>query len=197
MPPHTIDSRRRELILEAAHQLLKHYGPHKTTVADIARAVGIGTGSVYLEFPSKDDLIAELAGRVHEQVIRTVRAAYQNKRGAPVVKLRAALEARIEAFLRLHQDGAHSCDLVHCGRTPQSPVWQLFEEREAALFSELIAEGAREGTFLARDPRRAAHALLSAYGRFSPPYLFSLAPVELRIQLDAMHDLVLFGLVRR
>jgi len=45
---------RRRVILDTAARLLRHYGPAKTTMADIARAADIAVGSVYLEFASKE-----------------------------------------------------------------------------------------------------------------------------------------------
>src|SRR4029079_9279854 len=68
-------ARRREQILSAADRLLRHYGPNKTTVADVAREAGIGVGSVYLEFPSKDALIEELSRARHRAVLAAMRAA--------------------------------------------------------------------------------------------------------------------------
>lgn len=50
----------RKKILEAGHELFARYGPGKTTMEDIARAAGIGKGTVYLFFPSKEDLLFEL-----------------------------------------------------------------------------------------------------------------------------------------
>src|SRR3954470_12265580 len=65
---------RREQILKAADRLLRHYGPHKTTVADVAREAGVGVGSVYLDFPSKDALVEELSRSRYRAVLDAMRA---------------------------------------------------------------------------------------------------------------------------
>jgi AcrR family transcriptional regulator len=52
----------REKILEAAEDVLRRFGPSKTTVVDVARALGVSHGSVYRHFPSKAalrDAVAE------------------------------------------------------------------------------------------------------------------------------------------
>ena len=54
-------SRRSDQILDAAERLLRHYGRNKTTVSDIAREAGIAVGSVYLEFETKDAIVAALS----------------------------------------------------------------------------------------------------------------------------------------
>src|SRR5688500_14434688 len=90
---------RRERILEAAERLFRHYGPAKTTIGDIAREVGIGVGSVYLEFCSKGDIVAELADKRRHRIVGAMRAAA--RRGPYATRLRAMLEARIEALYDL------------------------------------------------------------------------------------------------
>ena len=68
-PDKQSDPVRRAEILAVAEKLFKHYGPSKTTIGDIAREAGIGVGSVYLEFCSKDEIVGELATRRHDRVL--------------------------------------------------------------------------------------------------------------------------------
>lgn len=61
--PLRADARRnRERILEAAWRLLAERGPD-VQIDDIARTAGVGVGTVYRHFPSKDELIGELLAR--------------------------------------------------------------------------------------------------------------------------------------
>ena len=51
-----------ERILVAAEEVLRRYGPAKTTVVDVARTLGVSHGSVYRHFPTKlalRDAVAE------------------------------------------------------------------------------------------------------------------------------------------
>ncbi|NNM67578.1 MAG: TetR/AcrR family transcriptional regulator [Spirochaetales bacterium] len=50
----------RESIKRAALELFRRYSYLKTSVEDIARAAGIGKGSVYLTFKSKEDILLSL-----------------------------------------------------------------------------------------------------------------------------------------
>ncbi|MEZ4463080.1 MAG: TetR family transcriptional regulator [bacterium] len=95
---------RQHQILEAASRLLLHYGPAKTTVADIAREAGISVGSVYLEFKSKDDILVALSSHRYAHVLAAMRAAAQ-AHAAPAERLAALLMARLDAFLRLAAAG--------------------------------------------------------------------------------------------
>jgi hypothetical protein len=57
----TAEAERRQTILAAAERLLRHYGPGKTTIAEIAREADVGVGTVYLEFSSKDAILEALS----------------------------------------------------------------------------------------------------------------------------------------
>ena len=54
---------RRQRILDAAANLIVHYGYDKTTVSDIAREAGISKGAIYLHFASKEALFEGLIVR--------------------------------------------------------------------------------------------------------------------------------------
>jgi TetR/AcrR family acrAB operon transcriptional repressor len=51
---------REQRILDAAADLIIHYGYDKTTVDDIARQAGVSKGAIYLHFAGKDDLFEAL-----------------------------------------------------------------------------------------------------------------------------------------
>ena len=51
---------RAELILQAAEAVLTEKGYYDTTIDEIAARVGIAKGTVYLHFPSKEDLVVAL-----------------------------------------------------------------------------------------------------------------------------------------
>lgn len=54
---------RKELILQAAEAMLVARGYHETSIDEIAAQVGIAKGTVYLHFPSKEDLVVALVER--------------------------------------------------------------------------------------------------------------------------------------
>ena len=56
----------RDLILDAVGGLLAAYGYGKMTMQDVARQVGIGKGTIYLHFPSKEELVLAHIDRIAE-----------------------------------------------------------------------------------------------------------------------------------
>ncbi|WP_214368278.1 TetR/AcrR family transcriptional regulator [Pseudonocardia sp. H11422] len=68
---------RRELLLEVAAGLIARHGYAKTAVADVAEAAGIAKGSVYREFASKDEMLAELLRTRSQRLLERVRDAVE------------------------------------------------------------------------------------------------------------------------
>lgn len=58
--PKSDNQEREQRILDAASDLIVHYGFDKTTVSDIANEAGISKGAIYLHFKSKDELFEAL-----------------------------------------------------------------------------------------------------------------------------------------
>lgn len=188
---------RRQLILQAADRLLRHYGPLKTTVADVAREAGVGVGSVYLDFPSKDALIEELSRSRYRAVLDAMGAAAAAPGRPYRDRLAAVFDARLAAFFALADEGAHACDLVHCHSSPVKTAQASFHDEELALVCRVLREGAAAGELSVQDPEPSARAVLRAYVSFMPPWVFAKDRAEAQGAIIVMHELVLYGLVRR
>jgi len=150
---------RRKKILRSAEELLKHYGYAKTTVADIARQAGVGVGTVYLEFPSKDDIVAALAEHRHGTVLEALRRA-ANSGGSYADRLVTMLDERVAHFERYTHQGQHGRDMVTCGCPAVGMVHARYRADEAGLVAELLEQATQAGEFAVSDPPRVARIIL-------------------------------------
>jgi len=150
---------RREQILGAAEELLQHYGYAKTTVADIARQAAVGVGSVYLEFRSKDEIVAALAEQRHCAVLEAMRRAAAGE-GPFADRLVALIEERVAHFVRYLQQGQHGRDMITCGCAAVGRVHAQYREDEVALVTELLSRAHEAAEFSVPDAPRAARILL-------------------------------------
>lgn len=188
---------RKQALLEAAQRLFHRYGPHKTTIGDIARAAGVGVGTVYLEFPNKDAILLELSEAGHRSVLESIETAWSSP-GPADQRLRRALLARTEAFIALARHGVHGADLLHCKScAPVSRARRSFRAAEEELFAFFLMQGAREGVFALQRPAVVARGLMSAYETFNPPALFQRDERTLLRDLESLHELVFAGLLAR
>jgi len=183
-------SQRRQQILAAAERLLRHYGIAKTTVADIAREAGIGVGSFYLEFASKEAVVGELSLQNHRQVLERMRAAAA-RRGSHATRLRNTLEERLRGFARLADEGDHGRELVECGCASVREVHRRFCAEEEELVATLLDGGDHAGEFAVQRAPVVARIILRLYGS-----LASTGPTS-EDELEATHRLMLRGLLLR
>jgi AcrR family transcriptional regulator len=189
------DLSRRERILAAAERLFQHYGQKKTTMADIARDVGIGVGSLYLDFPSKEALLSELALKRS----RAVSEAMERARSITPTSERivAMLEARVEALLRVAEEGIHACELITCGSSVESKgAPGLGAEARRALAAELEL-GKRSGEIDCGAIDEVLDALDVAFMALSPPFLFRHEPARAKETARRLGVLVVYGIARK
>ncbi len=98
---------RRAAMLAAAARLMREKGFAKTTIRDIARAVGMGSGSPFCHFRSKEAILAAIAETGLKRAV---------ERAERVAARYAAPQRRLLALLRLH------VDLLHGARSDFSAV---------------------------------------------------------------------------
>ncbi len=94
---------RVERVLDSAAELLVRWGYQRVTIDDVARHAGIGKGTVYLHFRSKDALFLTVLMRVHRDIVerladrmaadprevlpsRTMRSLYEELSADPVAR---------------------------------------------------------------------------------------------------------------
>lgn len=166
----------RDRILDAAERLLGRFGYRKMTVDDIAAEAGIGKGTVYLSFPSKEEVVLSTVDRIVERACTAMEAAAAGQASAPE-RLRAMLRARI--LVRFEAVAGYSAslnDLLGSIRAALLVRRVRHFERETGVLARAIAGGQQDGELTAGAPRRIGRALVLATNSFLP---YSLSPEEL------------------
>ncbi len=192
------DDERRRAILHCAARLFRHYGPSKTTIADIAREAGVGIGTVYLVFPSKEAIVEELSSTAHGRVLEAMREIAEMRAGDSFEeRLRGVLETRVTMFQTLAEEGLHACELVHCASGPVKGVHAKFREEERRLLEQILEEASVTHELAPLDAKRTAALIQRAFATLSPPWLYDEPAEEVRQTTWEMGRLLLLGLARR
>jgi TetR/AcrR family fatty acid metabolism transcriptional regulator len=98
MCPKIIDKQaKKQEILQAAMKLFAQKGVANTKMADVAEAAGIGKGTIYEYFKSKDDIFKEAFNHFMEH-INAVMAKHLFKVFDPVEKLKAVIAGWVEVM---------------------------------------------------------------------------------------------------
>src|SRR5579859_2351343 len=70
-----VEHERREQIISAANEYFRHYGYEKTTVSDLAKAIGFSKAYVYKFFDSKQAIGEAICAKTLSIIIATVEEA--------------------------------------------------------------------------------------------------------------------------
>lgn len=187
---------KRSLILQAAWQLVRHYGYSKTTIDDIAQRAGIGKGTVYLHFRSKADIMLALVELTNERIV-TALEGIAAKAAPPEDRLREALLYRVMTLFDLVHRYPHSADVVSM-MLPEIVIrLEGYVRRHGELLGAIVAEGVAAGRFAAADPKETGRLLAGLFELLTPPYYRFSTREDLAAFAGRVVDLALTGLRRR
>jgi AcrR family transcriptional regulator len=166
----------REAILDATDRLLARYGFKKMTIDDLAREVGIGKGSVYLHFPSKEEIALSHIDRLIERLKERLRTM-AGRDAAIDEKLRDMLVERVVFRFDSIQHYTQSLDeLLANLRTSLLDRRRRYFAHEARIFAEVVTVGQEKGVFKAGNAFDLGQTLVSATNSLLP---YSLSALEL------------------
>ena len=159
----------REKILMAAEALLRRHGLAKTTVVDVARALGMSHANVYRHFTSKAELRAAIAERWLKAISDPLEAFVHEKGPAAsrlegwVLALAAAKRRKVLTDPEMF--AAYQALAEESEQTVAHHVAALDRQVEA-----IIRDGVERGEFRVSNPAAAAAASLNATLRFHHPH---------------------------
>jgi AcrR family transcriptional regulator len=190
----------RGAILDATDRLLARNGYKKMTIDDLAAEVGIGKGSVYLHFESKEEIVLSHIDRIIEQ-LKSRLDAISTKNISCERRLKEMLIERVVYRFDSVQHYTQSLsDMLAKIRSGLLERRRRHFDEEARLFATLIKEGMDSGEFAKVNANEAAASLLIATNSLLP---YSLSTQELgeRHEIEKratrVADLLLKGLCSR
>jgi AcrR family transcriptional regulator len=158
----------REKILEAAEDVLRRFGPSKTTVVDVARSLGVSHGSVYRHFPSKAALREAVLERWLHRISGPLEAAVRGRQPAPE-RLRSWFDALIAAKRRKYLNEAELFATYAALAVDARDVVKAHVDTLVDQIARIVAEGMQSGTFTVKDAGVAARSVFDATARFHNP----------------------------
>lgn len=190
----------REAILDATDRILSRRGYKKMTIDELAQEVGIGKGSVYLHFTSKEEIALSHVDRIVERLKEKLRQiAIESE--TPANRLKKMLYARVmHRFDSVQHYTISISDLLSALRPQLLARRQKYFSEEAQIFAKVIVEGQIAGVFQDGDALEIAETLMTATNSLLP---LSLSTQELgereeiEEKITSVANLLLSGVCRR
>lgn len=182
----------RERILVAAEELFRRIGYYKTTVGDIAQALGMSSANIYRFFPSKNAIVEALCAKLLGGLLEAATTAAEAP-GAPSERVFNLLMT----LHRHHRDHLTNQERVHemvvVAMDENWAAIDAFLEACKGLVAKLIAEGQAAGEFGPGEPAQLADLAFGACASILHPTMIAKCAGEGRTVEEI--DLLAQGLV--
>ena len=167
-----VEHERRDQILEAASSYFKIYGYTKTTVADLAKSIGLSTAYIYKFFDSKQAIGEAVCRQALGDIVTDVRAVAASKKAA-ASRLRLIYQTVARRGGELHLQDAKTYELAVIACTERWQPVQDYQDILLDIIRALIMEGRKSGEFERKTPiAETSLAILHILELFSSPVLF-------------------------
>ncbi len=157
-----------EDILDATEDVLRRFGPEKTNVVDVARALDVSHGTLYRHFSSKDALFEAVTRRWLRQVERPL-ASIRDDDGPADERLHQWFGTLVSIKHEARRDDPEMfAAYFHLAQEATGVVDQHVDELESQV-TAILEEGRAQGVFYVEDAETAARAVFQATARFHHP----------------------------
>lgn len=189
----------RNSILEVARELFAKFGYKKTTMEDIAQALGKGKSSLYYYFKNKEDIFQAVIDWEEEILFSKLRVVVAAKISAEE-KMRKYVEVRMETLRELENYHKALKDDALAGFDFLNHIKGRSEKEEVVMIKQVLEEGLSSGTFQLKNSQMAAIAITTALKGLEIP-LFRLPDSksfeDFKTQLQNVLNILFFGLMKR
>ena len=160
---------KRERILDAATDLFGSRPYHKVLLSDVASTAGVGKGTLYLYFESKDELYLSVLFRGFAQLLERVRDTLASGAGSP--------EAQLTCIIRELVQRIYGCTVITellrgaVVGFPSDGEWADMLKEMRALIETVIRRGVEQGVFEDEHPALTAQyipGLIRSVSKFKP-----------------------------
>ncbi len=158
-----MEHRRR--ILQAAQSLFAQYGVQAVSMHQIAKAAGVGQGTLYRRYAHKGELCMDLLREHHEQLMHKIDALFAEQASSSALERLDGLLKHLIAFLE--EQGALLGPIAHnemqeafCDETSRSQHISFYLSLRD-LFVSLLTVAVEQGELASLDISFTADALLN------------------------------------
>lgn len=185
-------------ILDAAKILFSRYGLKKTSIEEIAQHAGLGKGTVYLYFKSKDEIFSVLAGRLTQEYNDALDQALAVP-ATPTEKLKTFIAIRVGYWDKTFREyGATAESILEAeASSVVDDLRKQYMSGHIRVISSILEEGLEKGEFSFDNSQFTALALYHVLESLTRPWQVEVADMGPEEKIDACISLLLNGLLKR
>lgn len=171
----------RDQIVEVAEEHFSHYGYEKTTVSDLAKAIGFSKAYIYKFFDSKQAIGEAICSKTLSAIVAAVEEAVAGAT-TPTEKIRRMFSTLTATSVSLFFNDRKLYDIAASAAGEGWPTARAYAQRIRQILMEIVREGREIGEFERKTPLdetvRAIYLVLQPYAN----------PLLLQHNLDFAED---------
>jgi AcrR family transcriptional regulator len=165
------DHNVRDQILEAAGEHFSRYGYDKTTVSDLANAIGFSKAYVYKFFDSKEAIGEAICAKTLSAIVAAVEEAMAGA-STPTEKFRRMFKTLTATGASLFFNDRKLHDIAAHSAGEGWPSARAYAERIRQILMEVVREGREAGEFERKTPLdETVHAIYLVVHPYANPLL--------------------------
>ncbi len=154
------NNKKSDLILDSMQKLMLKKDTRSISVSEIAREAGIGKGSIYYYFKSKEEIVDAVIERSYSDAIRQAQELVQAPGLDALTKMEIIFRTCRDSSIELSRQEAGSyMELQQSALLHQQYIYIMIRNLRPIL-ADIIRQGNQEGTITCSSPDEVAEIVL-------------------------------------
>jgi AcrR family transcriptional regulator len=142
----------RDQIVAAANEHFSQYGYGKTTVSDLAKAIGFAKAYIYKFFESKQAIGEAICTNCLTEIVTAVEQAINVDGISPTERFRRLVKTLIATGVSLFFNDRKLYDIAAFSASERWPSSQVYDARIKSFVLQIVREGRELGEFERKTP---------------------------------------------
>lgn len=151
---------KKEMILDAMQQLMMRKSAQSISVSDIAKEAGIGKGSFYYYFESKEDIINSVIERSYSKAIESSKSLISNSKLDALSKLQYIFTTCRESSIELSRQESENFFQKQQSALLHRRYVEIMTNNLRPVLADIIRQGNAEGSIQCNAPEETAEIVL-------------------------------------
>ncbi|CAI8812429.1 TetR family transcriptional regulator [Pseudomonas sp. IT-P74] len=142
----------RDQIVAAANEHFSQYGYGKTTVSDLAKAIGFSKAYIYKFFDSKQAIGEAICANCLAEIVAAVEQAINVEDLSPTERFRRLVKTVIATGVNLFFNDRKLYDIAAFAASESWPSTQAYDAQIKRFVAQIVREGREIGEFERKTP---------------------------------------------
>ncbi|CAH0242544.1 AcrR family transcriptional regulator [Pseudomonas frederiksbergensis] len=142
----------RDQIVAAANEHFSQYGYGKTTVSDLARAIGFSKAYIYKFFDSKQAIGEAICANCLAEIVAAVKQAINVEDLSPTERFRRLVKTVVATGVNLFFNDRKLYDIAAFAASESWPSTQAYDAQIKRFVLQIVREGREIGEFERKTP---------------------------------------------